>query len=194
VAPELERDFYTFNTLNDEEKDMIENDKAAIIEVLNLYAFALDARQWDLFDRVFADDVIAEFGPAGAAWTGLANFKRSFAEFHERLDSHQHTMMGQLVHVEGDKAHAFSYGNWLLIRNAAEGGSSWMGTGWYDDELVRTDRGWRIQRRVCKLQSWSGNPLVPEPDGDHNPDMNLNVLNRFAEAGEIGFLKAIQEI
>ncbi len=167
------------------------DDKAAIIEVLNLYAFALDTRRWDLFDRVFSEDVVAEFGPAGAGWKGLQEFKRSFAEFHDTLDSHQHTIMGHLVEVDGDRAHAFSYGNWLLIRHAAEGGSSWLGTGWYDDELVRTDAGWRIQHRVCRLQSWSGNPLVPEPNGEHDPDMNLKVLHEFAEAGDIAFLKAI---
>lgn len=167
-------------------------DKAAVIEILNLYGLALDARQWDLFDRVFSDDVVAEFGPAGAAWKGLAVFKRSFAEFHDLLDSHQHTMMGQLVHIDGDKAYAFSYGNWLLVRNAAEGGPTWAGTGWYDDELVRTDQGWRIRHRVCRLQSWSGNPLVPEPHGDHDPDMNLNLLSTHAAEGKIAFLKAIQ--
>ena len=116
-------------------------DKAAVIELLNLYGLALDAHAWDLFDLIFAEDVEAEFGPAGNAWVGLENFKRSFAEFHATLDSHQHTMMGQLVHVDGDKANAFSYGNWLLIRSSAEDGPTWTGTGWYDDELVRTDAG-----------------------------------------------------
>ncbi|MFJ8826895.1 nuclear transport factor 2 family protein [Streptomyces sp. NPDC102467] len=171
---------------------MVEHDKAAIIEALNLYGLALDAHRWDLFDRVFTEDVIAEFGPAGAAWTGLADFKRSFGEFHARLDSHQHTMMGQLVQVDGDKAHAFSYGNWLLVREAAEGGPTWQGTGWYDDELVRTDRGWRIRHRVCRLMSWTGNPLVPEPDGEHNPDMQTNVLREHSDAGAVKFLRAIQ--
>ncbi|MFB7031667.1 MULTISPECIES: nuclear transport factor 2 family protein [unclassified Streptomyces] len=171
---------------------MAEHDKAAVIEVLNLYGFALDAHQWDLFDRIFTEDVTAEFGPAGAAWHGLATFKRSFAEFHESLDSHQHTMMGHVVHVDGDTAHAFSYGNWLLVREAAEGGPTWTGTGWYDDELVRTDRGWLVRHRVCRLMSWSGNPSVPEPNAEHHPDMKTNVLRRHAEDGKIGFLKAIQ--
>jgi hypothetical protein len=171
---------------------MSERDKAAIIEVLNLYGFALDAHQWDLFDRVFTDDVVAEFGPAGAAWTGLANFKRSFAQFHDRLDNHQHTMMGQLVKVDGDKAYAFSYGNWLLVRDAATEGSTWTGTGWYDDELVRTEHGWRIRHRVCRLVSWTGNPSVPEPDQEHRPDMETNVLRQHADAGKIGYLKAIE--
>ncbi|MFD4903407.1 nuclear transport factor 2 family protein [Streptomyces sp. NPDC058411] len=170
---------------------MIEHDKAAIIEVLNLYGFALDAHQWDLFDRVFTEDVTAEFGPAGSAWSGLANFKRSFAEFHESLDGHQHTMMGHLVHVDGDKAHAFSYGNWLLVRDAAEGGPTWQGTGWYDDELVRTDSGWLIQHRVCRLMSWAGNPSVPEPNAEHHPDMKTNVLREHCEAGRVAFMTAI---
>jgi hypothetical protein len=169
-----------------------EQDKAAVIEVLNLYAFALDARQWDLFDRVFTADVDADFGPAGAAWSGLEEFKESFARFHDTLDSHAHTMMGHLVDVDGDRAHAFSYGNWLLVRAAAEGGPTWLGTGWYDDELIRTDQGWRIQKRVCRLLSWTGNPGVPEPNQEHQPDMNPNSLHRSAEAGEIAFLKAIQ--
>jgi hypothetical protein len=173
---------------------MSAHDKAAVIEVLNLYGLALDAHQWDLFDRVFTDDVTAEFGPAGAAWSGLANFKRSFAEFHQRLDNHQHTMMGQLVHVDGDQANAFSYGNWLLVRDAAVGGSTWTGTGWYDDELIRTEHGWRIRRRVCKLVSWTGNPAVPEPDHEHHPDMQTNVLRQHSDEGKIGYLKAIEAL
>lgn len=171
----------------------VAHDKAEILEILNLYGLALDAHQWDLFDRIFTQDVIAEFGPAGAAWKGLETFKRSFADFHDRLDGHQHTMMGQLVHVDGDTANAFSYGNWLLIREAAEGGPTWLGTGWYDDELVRGENGWRIQRRVCRLMSWSGNPSVPEPHREHNPDMNVNVLHEHAEVGRIAFLKAIRK-
>lgn len=171
---------------------MAENDKAAIIEVLNLYAFALDAHQWDLFDRVFAPDVSADFGPAGAVWADLEDFKLGFAAFHDRLTSHQHTMFGHLVDVHGDEAHAFSYGNWLLVREGAEGGPTWLGTGWYDDELVRGDSGWRIQRRVCRLQSWSGNPQVPEPTGVQRPDMNPNVLHRVAESGGIGYLNSIK--
>lgn len=171
---------------------MVEYDKAAIIEVLNLYAFALDAHQWDLFDQLFTDDVVVDLGPAAVAWTDRTAFKQGFRNFHDTLDNHQHTMMGHLVHVDGDTASAFSYGNWLLIRDAAEGGPAWMGTGWYDDELVRIDGGWKIKKRVCRLLSWTGNPRVPEPNGDQNPDMNMNALFKASEAGEIGYLKSIK--
>jgi 3-phenylpropionate/cinnamic acid dioxygenase small subunit len=165
-------------------------DKAEIIEILNLYAFALDSHQWDLFDRVFTDDVIAEFGPASAAWLSVAALTSAFALFHDTLDSHQHTMMGHLVHVDGDQAYAFTYGNWLLVRKAAEGGPTWLGTGWYDDELVRTDRGWRIKHRIARLQSWSGNPLVPQPVGDQAPDHTMHVL--ADEVHEIRYVNAVK--
>ena len=171
---------------------MSETDKAQIVEALNLYAYALDARQWDLFDDIFTEDVVMDLGPAAVAWNGRAEFKQGFENFHATLDNHQHTMMGHLVHVEGDTGYAFCYGNWLLIRDAAEGGPAWFGTGWYDDELVRSDGKWKIKRRVCRLLSWTGNPRVPEPNGDQNPDMNMNSLYGFAEAGQSGYLKAIK--
>jgi len=170
---------------------MAEHDKAAIIEVMNLYGFALDAQAWDLFDRIFTQDIKAEFGPAGAVWSDLATFKRAFAAFHSTLDNHQHTMMGHLVHVDGDKAYAFSYGNWLLVREAAKGGPQWLGTGWYDDELVRSDQGWRIRRRVCRLLSWTGNPLVPEPNYQQTPVMTTNALFKHVKEGKVGYFNAI---
>jgi 3-phenylpropionate/cinnamic acid dioxygenase small subunit len=167
-------------------------DKAAIIETINLYAFALDAHQWDLFDQVFTDDVKAEFGPAGVVWPDRDTVVKEFAEFHETLDTHQHTMMGHLVHLDGDTASAFTYGDWLLVRYAAEGGSTWVGRGWYDDRLVRTDRGWRISHRICRLLSYSGNPNVPQPIGTQNPDHNPHVLREHCASGQINFLNAIR--
>ena len=171
---------------------MSQFDKVEIKDVLSLYAFALDSHQFDLFDLVFHEDVRAEFGPAGAVWHGRDNLKRTFDEFHVTLTNHQHQMMGQVVHVDGDKANAFSYGNWLLVREGAEGGSSWLGTGWYDDELVRTEDGWRIKDRIAKLVSWTGNPRVPVPVPEHHPDMGLNILSEYCDAGKIRFLEALK--
>ncbi|HEX4058179.1 MAG TPA: nuclear transport factor 2 family protein [Galbitalea sp.] len=168
-----------------------ESDKAQISEIINLYGLALDAHRWDLFDQIFADDVVAEFGPAGTEWVGLPVLVAAFKDFHEQLDNHQHTMSSELVHIDGDRAWAFSYGVWLLVRKAAGEDPNWTGTGWYDDELVRTDRGWRIKHRVCRLVSWTGNPAVSSPERAHNPDMGTNVLRDHARDGRIGYLNAL---
>jgi hypothetical protein len=168
---------------------MAEHDNAEIIGVLNLYGFLLDAQQWDLFHRVFTADVKSEFGTAGLVWPDLASLKAHFVEFHEALDNHQHEIMGHVVHVDGDRAYAFSYGNWLLRREAVAGDPTWLGTGWYDDELVRTQAGWRIRSRVARMVSWSGNPAV----SGHNPDADfaLYVLKDEIEAGRVKFFNAI---
>jgi hypothetical protein len=168
-------------------------DKAEIIEVLNLYAFALDAHSWDLFDRIFTDDARADYG-AGADWRSRADLVSAFVDIHARLDSHQHTIMGHLVHVDADTAYSFTYGNWLLIKYGTEGGPTWLGTGWYDDELVRTDRGWRIKHRISRIVSYSGNskiPQIPEPVGDQTPDDLRLVLAR--EVDGIRYFNAINK-
>lgn len=166
-------------------------DKAEIIEVINLYGIALDAHAWDLLDDVFTEDVHAEFGPAGAVWKSVGALKFAFKDFHETLTNHMHTMTGSCVHVDGDKANAFTYGDWLLSRDSAVGGPDWVGRGWYDDELVRTKNGWRISSRVCRLLSWTGNPNVPEPAYEQRPVMTTHTLRSHHEAGKIKFFQAI---
>ena len=120
---------------------MAEQDKAAIVEVMNLYAFALDAHEWDLFDRIFTEDVVMDMGLIGVTWTGRTEFKQGLQNSCAALDAHQHSMTGHLVHVDDDKAHAFCYGNWTLVREAAEGGRTWMGMGSSADVSAGSYRG-----------------------------------------------------
>lgn len=41
-------------------------DREDIIEVLNLYGFAMDTRRWDLFDRIFTADCDVDYGPTSS--------------------------------------------------------------------------------------------------------------------------------
>ena len=164
-----------------------------IIQLLNLYALAVDTQRWDLFDQVFTEYVDADFGP-GWHWASLDRFKADFAAFHAPFDATHHGVSNHLVTVDGDVAHALSYGSWRLIRHAAvktdEAGPLWDGTGWYDDELVRTHLGWRIRKRVCRLLWSTGNPkvkdILPGPVFEDS-------LRREARAGRLGFLAALDK-
>jgi len=169
---------------------MADQDVTAIIQVINLYGLAMDTQRWDLFDRIFTHDVEADFGEP-SHWRDLAAFKSDFAAFHGPLDSTQHTMANHLVQVEGDRAQAFAYGAWRLIRRGIEGGELWEGTGWYDDDLVRTAAGWRIRRRTCRVVWWSGNPLVQETAPGIKFSLRSSVLKSEGRAGNVRFLKAI---
>jgi SnoaL-like domain len=167
------------------------NDDGSIIQLINLYGFAVDTQHWDLFDRIFANDVDADYS-ASAHWGDLKSFKADFAAFHAPFDSTQHCMMNHLVHVDGDTAQAFTYGTWRLIRRAAEGLPLWDGSGWYEDELVRSAAGWRIKHRICRVVWWTGNPLVNETIPGVKFELDSVVLRREAQAGKVKFLNAIE--
>jgi SnoaL-like domain len=165
------------------------SDVVAITQLVNLYGLAVDSQQWHLFDSIFTSGVDADYG-ASSHWTSLDQFKSDFAAFHDPFDSTQHTMSTHVVHVDGDRAHSFCNGGWRLVREAADGGPVWDGTGWYDDTLVRTLGGWRIARRVCRITWWTGNPSVNETIAGVKFDLATSVLRHEAEAGRVGVLVA----
>ncbi|PEQ14662.1 hypothetical protein B2G71_03665 [Novosphingobium sp. PC22D] len=162
-------------------------DREDIIERINLYGLAMDTRRWDLFDRVFTADCDVDYG-ATSHWTDRASFKRDFGSFHELFDATQHVMTNHLVAVEGDRANSHTYGMWRLIRHAAGNPPVWDGSGTYDDTWVRTDAGWRIAKRVCRVVFWTGNPKVQTPMDDIAFQLDLVSIRGEGEAGRIGVL------
>ena len=166
------------------------SDRNDIIQLINLYGFAMDTQKWDLFDRIFAGDVDADYG-ATSHWTDLASFKRDFGSFHEVFDATQHVMTNHLVTVKGDTAHSLTYGAWRLIRHAAGDPPVWDGTGWYDDTWVRTAQGWRISKRKCGVVFWTGNPRVQTPSDDIVFQLDLVSMRKEGREGRLDYLKVI---
>lgn len=169
---------------------MTERDILAVTQQLNLYGLAMDTQRWDLFDRIFTGDVDADYGPT-SHWRDLASFKRDFGSFHELFDSTQHIIMNHIVNVRGDVANAFTYGSWRLVRQGVEGGDLWEGTGWYDDELVRSGERWLVRKRVCRIVRWWGNPLVNAAVPGVQFELKSLVLRNEAKAGRLSFLESI---
>ncbi|MEE3065551.1 MAG: nuclear transport factor 2 family protein [Actinomycetota bacterium] len=169
---------------------MTTSDVIAITQLVNLYGLAVDSQRWELFDRIFADDVDVDYGPT-SRWTGRERFKSEFATFHDPFDSTQHTMSSHVIQVDQDRAHSFCNGAWRLVRKAVDGNPLWDGSGWYDDALVRTPVGWRITHRVCRITWWTGNPFVNETIPGSRFDLATTVLRREADAGRVGILGAL---
>jgi SnoaL-like domain len=169
---------------------MTDSDVVAITHLVNLYGLAVDSQRWELFDRIFADDVDADYGPT-SHWTDRAQFVSDFGAFHDPFDSTQHTMSTHVIHVDADHAHSFCNGGWRLVRKAADRNLLWDGTGWYDDTLARTPDGWRITRRVRRITWWTGNPVVNETIPGVRFDLATSVLRREADAGRVSILGAV---
>lgn len=168
----------------------MDTDKQAIAEVINLYSVALDTRSWDLFEDIFTADVIADYCHV-LRWTDLASFVRDFTPMHEDTAGHQHSLGVPQIVVEGDRAWALTYGRFNVFRAspAVEATDMSQGGATYDDELIRTARGWRIRKRVARNFWWQSS--LPEHGPckrivDHYPTMARNE--------EIGFLNAYRRL
>src|SRR5258708_25977502 len=134
-------------------RTMTDSDVVAITELVNRYGLAVDSQRWELFDRIFAADLDADYG-ASSHWTDREQFKADFAAFHDPFDSTQHTMSTHVIHVDGDRAHSFCNGGWRLLRKAARVNPLWDGTGRDDSALLRMPDGARSTRRVCRISRW----------------------------------------
>ncbi len=170
------------------------DDLGDIIEIINLYGLAMDSQRWDLFDRIFTEDCDADYGPT-SHWTDRARFKVDFGGFHEHFDATQHVMTNHLVTLDGYRANSLTYGMWRLIRHAAAGnhpaGPLWDGSGWYDDEWVRTGSGWRIAKRICKVIWATGNPGVQELFEGVKFELVPASVREEGRTGRLSYLKEI---
>ena len=61
-----------------------------------------------------------------------------------------HFLSNVMIELDGDRATSRCYFNAPMGRVEGDGQLVITNCGWYDDELVRTDAGWRISRRVCE--------------------------------------------
>lgn len=168
------------------------DDRSEIVNVLNLYGYAMDSQAWHLFDRIFTPNARVVFSDAPeTGWTDREAFKRDFAAQHVTLDRTQHAMSGHIVNLQGDRANAITYGIWRLIKTGTVGGDYWEGAGWYDDALVRTPDGWRISERTCRTLCWGGNVRVIETVPGIRFDLPVNSMRTVREAGDCAFARSL---
>jgi hypothetical protein len=168
----------------------VSDDTHTIINLLNLYGVGVDSQRWELFDRIFADDVYVDCGPT-TIWRDRAGFKADFATAHRPYDTTQHAMMNHLVDVDGDRANSLTYGIWRLERKSAGANSIWQGGGWYDDQWIRTAEGWRIAKRVNRITWWDGNSGVTAATADVNFTIERHHLRREVDKGEVNYLNIL---
>lgn len=166
------------------------DDVIEIINVVNLYAFAVDALRFDLFDQVFTDDAAVSFG-GPAAWTDLAALKQAFEAIHRPFDATMHLTTNHQVVVQGDQASCFSYVHGRFLRQVAEGGNMFESGGWYDDGLARTPGGWRIRTRACRSVWAAGNPVVLQTLPGVSGEQKLDALSAEVAAGRISHIAAL---
>jgi 3-phenylpropionate/cinnamic acid dioxygenase small subunit len=119
-------------------------DRQDIADVLVRYATGIDRRDWPLFRTVFTDDCQLDYGEVGS-WRGVDAVTEFMQQAHALAGHTMHRLTNQVIAVDGDSAQARTYVDALIM--LADNNSGVNAAGFYDDEFVRTEKGWQIARR-----------------------------------------------
>jgi len=123
-------------------------DRAArddVADVLVRYATGIDRRDWTLFRSCFTDDCEADYGDIGT-WHSADEITEWMTQTHEPCGHTMHRITNVAVDPGGDgRVRARCYVDAIIMGPDNAGGM--RANGYYDDELVHTDGGWRIARR-----------------------------------------------
>src|SRR4051812_42979391 len=132
-------------------------DEREIERVLALYGRYADHGEHEAFVQLFTEDAVIELvggTPSGAhgdnpRWEGRERIREYMEDptMHMKIEGRCMHLpaLNLIVDVDGDEAEAESCSLVLLHE---EGQTSIYGAGFTRWELVRTDTGWRIRRRV----------------------------------------------
>ncbi len=143
-------------------------DRAAISDVVHAYATGLDRREWTLFRSIFLDKIEMDFRSVGLrvgpydADRWVADAKRLFRGFKAT----QHTSTNHVHTLRGNEATCVSnmQAEHFIEREPddglADGEDRWTIGGYYVNELVRTDEGWKLSKVTLNVTWQTGNADV----------------------------------
>jgi 3-phenylpropionate/cinnamic acid dioxygenase small subunit len=140
-------------------------DRLAIQDLIANYADVIDSQQFDELDALFTADAQIDFSTFNGPVGGVAEVKEFLAASLPFFTRTQHMMGLPHITVDGDNAHARTSCNNPMISTKPDGTVSvWLIGLWYDDDLVRTDDGWRFASRR-QVRSYTLTGLTDHPMG-----------------------------
>jgi len=133
-------------------------DIQCIQRAIGLYVIAVDTRELSLFDQVFVPEAQIILGGVGEMTP--ASYIAMAGPALGHLSATQHHLGLPVIDLHGDHAHARCYFMAQHVRNDLAPNPFLLIGGWYTDDLVRTEAGWRITRRIGTAVWYDGNPEV----------------------------------
>ena len=115
-----------------------------VADVLMRYASGIDRRDWPALRRCFTEDCDADYGDIGH-WHSADQITNWMREIHEPCGHTLHRITNTVVEPNGDGVTARAYVDAIVLGPDNQTGAH--AVGFYDDELVATDDGWKIARR-----------------------------------------------
>ena len=136
----------------------------AITRLRYQYAVGIDTRDWQLHRSIYVDEIEMDFtsysggdGPTrmpADAW--VAGLKPLF----EGLSATQHVMTNPLIELDGQTATQRMYmkAEHFLIEDGVQ--REFALGGYYDDQVVHTDAGWKLQGVTLTVLWRRGDPAI----------------------------------
>ena len=132
-------------------------DRTSISDVVYRYATAVDTRDWALYKSCFTDIVEIDFSswnPDVKATLPSDQWAQMVKAGISGFETTQHTSSNHVHTIHGDRAICVSYMQADHFLRTDDGMKECTLGGYYTNELVRTDDGWKISR--CTLTvTWS---------------------------------------
>jgi hypothetical protein len=163
-------------------------DRAEIEDLMARYLFAIDYFDWDAYMATFAPDAELEFASGtyrgqDEIRTAVTRFSEGIGRFYATEDGQpaklRHVVLQSAIRVEGTRAWGRTL--WVEMANHGPNDEMKMGTyGIYEDEFVKLDGRWLIQRRNVL------NEFIPNRgSGPDNPvaEMDAIAAAHAAQAG-----------
>jgi hypothetical protein len=132
-------------------------DADEVKRTLHAYCRMLDDHALDRLPDIYLDDAVDDRG-RGRPLQGLGEIQPYFARALGFLEHTAHLLSNIDIDIEGSRARSYSrvtaY-HWLFGGDPVRP-ADFVLLASYDDELVRTERGWRIARRVVGVLGPAG--------------------------------------
>lgn len=154
------------NTAHAEGSDASEvqllKDRNEIVECQYRYAWGLDSKDEAVLATAFADTIDTYYPDAGVELNGISgpDFGASMISQFAKINmTTQHYMNVYSVEIDGDTAFARTY---LRATHVIEGLEPYIVGGYYENNYVRTDEGWRIKRVSLYYTYTEGEDITPK--------------------------------
>ena len=118
--------------------------RVEVADVLVRYATGIDRRDWTAFRSCFAADCEADYGDIGR-WHSAEEITTWMREVHDQCGHTMHRITNVVVDPSARGVAARSYVDAIVLGPDNQTGA--RSAGFYDDELVPSDDGWKIARR-----------------------------------------------
>jgi len=142
------------------------SDRMEIQELMVRYAHCIDTRNFAGLDQVFTDDAYIDYRALGGAAGSLAQTQEFLGKAMPMFKSFQHLVANTWIEFDRDgdaaRARTICHNPMVMEREGRE--HVFVCGLWYVDDLVRTEAGWRIRKRVeerCYVDNMPGDLRPP---------------------------------